>query len=123
MFGEIYLCEFPLTSGAPGKIRPALLLFDLGPDALIARVTSVPRGGPLDVTLQEWQVAGLLRPSVARLDRLVTAERSVFRRRLGVLSTRDADAVRECWKGRPRPARLRRRCQGKGRSRAIAASQ
>ena len=97
MFGEIFLCEFPLTSGAPGKIRPALLMFDLGPDALIARVTSVARGGPLDVTLQEWRAAGLLKPSVARLDRLVTAERSIFRRRLGVLSARDAGAVRECW--------------------------
>jgi len=97
MFGEIFLCEFPLTSGVQGKVRPALLLFDLGPDALVARVTSVPRGGLLDVPLKEWQVAGLLKPSVARLDRLVTAERSIFLRRLGVLSSRDADAVRECW--------------------------
>ncbi len=97
MFGEIFLCQFPLTSGMQGKLRPALLLFELGPDALIARVTSVLRGGQLDVRLIEWQAAGLLKPSVARLDRLVTAERSVFRRRLGVLSTQDANAVRECW--------------------------
>ncbi|HUF63961.1 MAG TPA: type II toxin-antitoxin system PemK/MazF family toxin [Verrucomicrobiales bacterium] len=97
MFGEILLCEFPLTSGAPGKTRPALLLFDLGTDALIARVTSVARHGLLDVTLEDWRAAGLLRPSVARLDRLVTAERSVFRRQLGVLSARDADAVRDRW--------------------------
>ena len=97
MFGEVFLCEFPFTSGASSKIRPALVLFDLDLDALVCRVTSVARSGALDVPLADWQAAGLLRASVARLDRLVTAERSVFRRRLGVLSIRDAEAVRERW--------------------------
>lgn len=60
MFGEIFLCQFPFTSGAGGKVRPALLLFDLGQDAVICRVTSVRRSGPLDVALHDWQAAGLL---------------------------------------------------------------
>jgi hypothetical protein len=34
---------------------------------------------------------------VARLDRLVTAERTVFLRRLGVLSAADLAAVRNTW--------------------------
>jgi len=98
MFGEVFLCQFPFTSGAASKVRPALVLFDLGPDALICRVTSVPRAGPLDVALTDWRAAGLLKPSVARLDRLVTAERSVvFLRRLGVLSAADQVAVRSAW--------------------------
>lgn len=98
MFGEVFLCQFPFTSGATSKVRPALVLFDLGPDALICRVTSVQRAGPLDVTLADWQVAGLLKPSVARLDRIVTAERSVvFLRRLGVLSAADQAAIRTAW--------------------------
>jgi mRNA interferase MazF len=97
MFGEVILCEFAFTSGASSKVRPALVLFDLDQDALIARVTSSPRTGAMDLTLLDWQAAGLLKPSVVRLDRLVTAEKSIFRRRLGVLSGRDAEAVRECW--------------------------
>jgi len=97
MFGEVYLCEFPFTSGATSKIRPAVVLFDLQRDSLICRVTSSARNGPLDVALLDWQAAGLLKPSMARLDRLVTAENTVLRRRLGVLSTRDADAVRDRW--------------------------
>jgi mRNA interferase MazF len=97
MFGEVFLCEFPFTSGAAAKIRPALVLFDLQLDALVCRVTSVARSGPLDVKLLDWQTAGLLKPSVACLDRLVTAERTVFRRRLGILSIRDQDAVRNRW--------------------------
>lgn len=98
MFGEVFLCQFPFTSGATSKVRPALVLFDLGPDALICRITSVQRAGPLDVSLTGWRGAGLLKPSVARLDRLVTAERSaVFLRLLGVLGTADQAAVRATW--------------------------
>ncbi len=78
-------------------MRPALVLFDLQQDAIICRVTSVARAGPLDVTLLDWEAAGLLRPSVVRLDRIVAAEKSVFLRRLGVVSTRDTLAVRSTW--------------------------
>jgi mRNA interferase MazF len=97
VFGEIYLCEFPFTSGASSKPRPALALFDLGADAVVCRVTSVARAGALDIPVSDWQQAGLLKPSVARLDRLVTAEKSVLWRRLGGLSDRDKAAVREAW--------------------------
>ena len=97
MFGEVLLCQFPFTSGTGSKIRPALVLFDLQQDAVICRVTSVSRTGTLDVTLNDWQAAGLLKPSVARLDRLVTAEKTIFLRRLGVLSAADLAAVRGTW--------------------------
>jgi len=97
MFGEIHLCLFPFTSGAPGKVRLSLLLFDLQHDAIICRVTSALYSGPLDITLNDWQAAGLLKPSVARIGRIVTAEKSIFLRRLGVLSARDLEAVRQAW--------------------------
>ena len=97
MFGEIFICQFPFTSGTASKIRPALILFDLQQDAIICRITSVSRTGPLDITLNDWQTAGLLKPSVARLDRLVTAEKTIFLRRLGFLSSADLDAVRAAW--------------------------
>ena len=97
MFGEVFICEFPFTSGTASKIRPALVLFDLGHDAVVCRITSVSRVEPLDVTINDWQAAGLLRPSVARLDRLVTAEKTIFLRRLGALSAPDLAAVRGTW--------------------------
>jgi mRNA-degrading endonuclease toxin of MazEF toxin-antitoxin module len=40
---------------------------------------------------------GLAKPSVARLDRLVTAEKTILRRRLGMLSARDQAAIRATW--------------------------
>jgi mRNA interferase MazF len=97
MFGDICLCQFPFTSGAVGKPRPALVLFDLGADAVICRITSVARTGRLDVTLVDWSATGLLKPSVARLDRLVTAEKTVLTRLLGQLTVADQQAVRQAW--------------------------
>jgi len=97
MFGEVFICQFPFTSGASSKIRPALVLFDLPPDAIICRITSVLHAGPMDVPLNDWRAAGLLRPSVARLDRIVTAERTVLVRRLGLLSAADLHRVRDVW--------------------------
>ena len=97
MFGEVFICQFPFTSGAGSKMRPALVLFDLQQDAVICRITSVLRNNPLDITLNDWQAAGLLKPSIARLDRIVTAEKSIFVRRLGILSASDLNAVRIMW--------------------------
>jgi mRNA interferase MazF len=97
VFGQIFICQFPFTSGALGKPRPALVLFDLHQDVLICRVTSIQRNGPLDVTLTDWQQAGLAKPSVARLDRLVTVEKALLGRPIGVLSAADQLAIRTIW--------------------------
>ena len=92
MFGQVFICQFPFTSGSARKPRPLLVLFDLGDDTLICRITSVARSGKLDVALSDWREAGLAKPSVARLDRVVSAEKTTLRRQLGALSGRDADA-------------------------------
>jgi len=54
--------------------------------------------GQLELRLNDWQSAGLLKPSVARLDRLVTAERTVLIRRLGMLSPTNLASVQLGWK-------------------------
>ena len=97
MFGQIFICHFPFTSGTVSKPRPALVLFDLQQDVLVCRVTSVLRRGPLDVLLNDWAQAGLAKPSVARLDRLVTVEKTILGQRLGVLTAADQSAIRITW--------------------------
>jgi mRNA interferase MazF len=97
MFGEVVICQFPFTSGAPGKVRPALVLFDLGEDAIICRITSRPREGLMDAEIKDWAAVRLLSASTARLDRLVTIEQSIIKRRLGKLTARDASAIRSAW--------------------------
>jgi mRNA interferase MazF len=97
VFGEIFICRFPFTSGAFSKPRPVLILFDLQQDVLICRVTSATPFGPLDAIISDWREAGLAKPSVARLDRLVTAEKAILGRKIGKLSSRDEDAIRRTW--------------------------
>jgi mRNA-degrading endonuclease toxin of MazEF toxin-antitoxin module len=88
---------FPFTSGEISKPRPALVLFDLGVDVVICRITSVQHAGLLDVPVSDWTAAGLIKPSVVRLNRLVTAEKSLLRTRLGELSDADKESVRLAW--------------------------
>jgi mRNA-degrading endonuclease toxin of MazEF toxin-antitoxin module len=96
-FGEIYICRFPFTSGTASKARPALVLFDLGQDVLICRITSAAGSTPLDISIADWSSAGLAKPSIARLDRLVAAEKSLLHVRLGELSPADSEAMRAAW--------------------------
>ncbi len=53
VLGEVYICQFPFTSGAASKVRPALVLFDVQQDVIICRVTSALRSGPLDIVLND----------------------------------------------------------------------
>ena len=96
-FGAVFLCQFPFTSGAVSKKRPVLVLFNLNVDVVICRITSATYSGPLDVAILDWAAAGLAKPSVTRLNRLVTAEKTLLSRRLGDLSASDATRVKAIW--------------------------
>ncbi|MCC7354291.1 MAG: type II toxin-antitoxin system PemK/MazF family toxin [Anaerolineae bacterium] len=94
--GDIVLIRFPFTSGAEEKKRPALVLADTGDDdSVAARVTSQPGDTAYDVTVTDWQQAGLLLPSVVRVHKLATLEKGRIARRLGTLTDRDWQQVRE----------------------------
>jgi mRNA interferase MazF len=96
-FGDVFICSFPFTSGQYSKPRPVLVLLDLGEDCLIARITSVPHIDKLDVSLEQWKQAGLEKPSVVRLTRLVTAEKTLLRTKIGSLTDGDLATVRNAW--------------------------
>jgi hypothetical protein len=49
------------------------------------------------VSITEWRAAGLIKASYAKLDRIITAEKSVFMKKLGHLSDTNLAAVRDCW--------------------------
>ena len=96
-FGDVFICSFPFTSGQFSKPRPVLVLLDLGQDCLIARITSVPHTDKLDVSIAQWKQAGLEKPSVVRLTRLVTAEKTLLKTKIGNLTATDLVAVRNAW--------------------------
>lgn len=57
--------------------------------------------------MTDWQGAGLLKPSVARLGRIVTAEKTIFIRRLGILNSVDLEAVQIAWNRHMRLSTMR----------------
>ncbi|MBI5525993.1 MAG: type II toxin-antitoxin system PemK/MazF family toxin [Deltaproteobacteria bacterium] len=95
VFGDVLLIAFPFTDAAGSKRRPALVVHDSGDDdVLVARVTGQAVGGVFDVPIQEWRDAGLVMPSVARVDKLATLEKRLVERRLGHLADIDAQTVK-----------------------------
>jgi hypothetical protein len=50
-----------------------------------------------DLSIADWQTSGLAKPTVARLDRLVTVEKSLLHVRLGELSVADKSTIRAKW--------------------------
>lgn len=92
--GDLLLVAFPFTSSGTGKPRPALVLLDTGDaDVVLARVTTQFATTRFDVSLTEWKSAGLLAPSIVRLHKIASLEKSQVIRRLGVLEPADRAMV------------------------------
>ncbi len=92
--GELVLVNFPFTTSGPGKPRPALVVLDTGDaDVVLARVTTQFATTPFDVSLQQWQNAGLLAPSIVRLHKLATIAKSSIIRSLGTVDPADRPAI------------------------------
>lgn len=97
--GEVVLIPFPYTDLSATKTRPAVIVSSpayhaVRPDLLLAYVSSqilvaVP---PLDVLLQDWQQAGLLKPSFIR-PKLAAIEPSLVVHQVGQLSLRDLTGI------------------------------
>ncbi|MBN1960179.1 MAG: type II toxin-antitoxin system PemK/MazF family toxin [Deltaproteobacteria bacterium] len=103
--GDIILVSFPFTALNAVKKRPALILLtttlknktDL---ITIAMITSKLDGISLpgDLSLQDWQSAKLLHPSLVRLAKVATIETCLVEKRLGKLSPKDFKAVGQLWR-------------------------
>ncbi|NJK75759.1 MAG: type II toxin-antitoxin system PemK/MazF family toxin [Oscillatoriales cyanobacterium RU_3_3] len=95
-FGELVIVAFIFAGTTETKRRPGLILLDAGDeDTIVAKITSqIPRT-TFDVEIQEWKQAGLKRPSVVRLHKLNTLQKSLVERRLGILTSDDLAQVRE----------------------------
>jgi mRNA interferase MazF len=92
--GELVLIDFPFTTGAQSKVRPALVLLDSGDaDVLVARITTQSVTTLYDVPLTDWQQAGLLAPSAVRLHKLVTSAKHRVNRVLGRLTPGDHQKI------------------------------
>lgn len=98
-FGDVVLVPFPFTSQTASKKRPAVIVNKATynrtrPDIVVMAVTSQIRAAPsAEIRVAEWQLAGLLKPSVVK-PVFATLEQNLVVRQLGSFSTEDQDAVR-----------------------------
>ncbi|MBL8238688.1 MAG: type II toxin-antitoxin system PemK/MazF family toxin [Bryobacterales bacterium] len=79
--------QFHQTQGS--KIRPALVLLDTGDDDFVAAPVTQTRSSAFDLSLVDWQAAGLNVPSSARIHKLTVLPKSNVVRKLGVCSASD----------------------------------
>jgi mRNA interferase MazF len=99
-FGDVVLVGFPFTNLQATKQRPAVVVSDAvyqqnRPDVILMAITSQIRQ-PLafgEYLLQDWQHAGLLKPSVLK-PLIATLEQTQIIRTLGQLSAADQNALR-----------------------------
>lgn len=99
-FGDVVLVPFPFTSQTTSKQRPAVVVSSLAynrvkPDIVLMAVISQFRPSPTlgEVWLQDWQAAGLLKPSAIK-PVFATLEQTLIIRQLGTLATADQTALK-----------------------------
>lgn len=92
---------FPFTDQSAAKQHPGVIVSSLAyhrawRDLMLMPITSQMRGSGEfgEVLVQDWQSAGLLKPSAIK-PVLATFERSLIRKTLGRLSARDQQSLRD----------------------------
>lgn len=100
-FGDVVLVSFPFTNQLGQKQRPAVVVSSAAyqrqrPDVILMAITSQLRPTLAfgEALVQDWQGAGLLKPSVFK-PILFTAEKSLIRKTLGRLQPNDQRALRK----------------------------
>jgi mRNA interferase MazF len=94
--GDVLLAWLTFSDGQGTKRRPVLVVRDFGDDdLLVVPITSQPARTTAEVTLSDWQRAGLRLPSTVRVEKLATIEKSCVARKLGVLPSNELARVRE----------------------------
>lgn len=71
-----------------------MVIVDTGDaDILVARVTTQSGQSDYDLPIEDWRGAGLLAPSIVRLHKLATLEKSLVQRHLGCIQNQDRNAI------------------------------
>jgi len=103
-FGDIVLVPFPFTDQSATKKRPAVVISSHTynterPDLIIMAVTSQIKPTAIigEVIVQDWQAAGLLKPSAIK-PVITTIEKPLAIKAMGRLKDNDRIALQESLK-------------------------
>lgn len=89
MVGNVVLTPFPYTDLSEVKVRPAVILADVGmDDCILCEITSSiqRRDRHIAITPRDLATGSIQRDSWARPDRLTTLNQGIFRRTVGRLT-------------------------------------
>jgi mRNA interferase MazF len=101
--GDFWVAEILFTDGSAAKKRPILILWLDAQDVIVAAVTSASPRSATDIPLKDWQKSSLRVASVVRLARLDCLERSLLITRIGHVSQRDAQQLKDVWNTNVKP--------------------
>lgn len=92
--GSIVLLPFPFSDLEGMKKRPALVLSNADSQEKTGRficmmITSAMPVNEYDIVIQNWEAAGLLKPSVAKVNRVFTINQELAIKVLGKLEHSD----------------------------------
>lgn len=103
-FGDVVLVPFPFTDQSHAKKRPAAVISSNAynaerPNLIIVAVTSQIKPASIigEVLIQNWQAAGLLKPSVIK-PVITTIEKPLIIKTMGRLNEEDQKALQESLK-------------------------
>jgi mRNA interferase MazF len=93
-FGDIVLLKFPFSDGINFKKRPAIVIneFDDG-DIIVCRITSQLYNSDYDYYLENWSETGLKLPSVVRVHKIATLDKSLVERKMGKLNEASKESI------------------------------
>jgi mRNA interferase MazF len=99
-FGDVVLIGFPFTNLQATKKRPAVVISNISyqqnrPDVVLMAITGQlkPNLSIGEYVLQDWQTAGLAKPSMIK-PLIATLEQTQIIRSLGKLTSPDKSALR-----------------------------
>jgi mRNA interferase MazF len=100
--GSVVLVPFPFSDLTLSKKRPCVVLSKSDPKGLpahliLAMITSNLSGldFPNDIKVKDLETAGLPKPSIIRLDKMVTVDSNIVIRTLGDLAEKDRVALKK----------------------------
>lgn len=95
---DIVLIPFPFSDLTGTKKRPALVLSKTDVQektnhVICMMITSVQSSTSLDVVIKDWKTAGLLKPSIARTNKVFTIDEFQVLKKLGTIKKEDFQSV------------------------------
>lgn len=91
--GDVWWIHFPYRDEDKEKRRPAIVIDDDTIAVLAMYVTSKKKDSTYSIEIEDWEAAGLTRPSWTRIDRIIRISEWYMDRKIGNLSSGDMTKI------------------------------